>query len=59
MMVAESKKKANRKYDESHTTQVKMKLNLKTDKDILDHLKNVGPVQTYLKALIRADMQKK
>lgn len=46
------------KYDQTHTKQVKLKLNRKTDKDILDKLNSVGSKQTYIKQLIRADIAK-
>jgi len=46
------------KYDQAHTRQVKLKLNRKTDKDILDKLDSVGSKQTYIKQLIRADIEK-
>ena len=46
------------KYDQTHTKQVKLKLNRKTDKDILDKLDSVGSKQTYIKQLIRADIAK-
>lgn len=46
------------KYDQTHTKQVKLKLNRKTDKDILDKLDSVGSKQTYIKQLIRADIGK-
>lgn len=46
------------KYDQAHTRQVKLKLNRRTDKDILDKLDSVGSKQTYIKQLIRADIAK-
>lgn len=46
------------KYDQTHTKQVKLKLNRKTDKDILDKLDSVESKQTYIKQLIRADIEK-
>lgn len=45
-------------YDASHTVQIKMKLNLKTDADILEKLGAVGNKQGYIKSLIRADIKK-
>lgn len=44
------------KYDSTHTRQVKLKLNIKTDADILEHLGSLPNLQGYIKALIRADM---
>ena len=46
------------KYDQAHTRQVKLKLNRRTDKDILDKLDSVGSKQTYIKQLIRTDIEK-
>lgn len=46
------------KYDAENTTQIKMKLNKKTDADILARLEEVKSKQGYIKALIRQDMQK-
>lgn len=47
------------RYDAANTTQVKLKLNDKTDMDILKKLEEVENKQGYIKALIRADMAKK
>ena len=44
------------KYDKANTTQIRMKLNLRTDADILAKLDSVGNKQGYIKALIRADI---
>lgn len=48
------------KYDKEHTKQVKLKLNLRTDKDILDELDNIGigNKQTFIKNAIREYMKK-
>ena len=48
-------------YDEMHTTQVKLKLNKKTDADILDwiwaqHVNRATSVQGEIKRLIRAEI---
>lgn len=55
-MATESQRKANRKYDKNNTKQLMLKLNLKTDKDILDKLNSVGNKQGYIKSLIRKDI---
>ena len=47
---------SQQKYDKANTTQIRMKLNLKTDADILEKLESVGNKQGYIKALIRADI---
>ena len=49
---------AGARYDKIHTKQIMMKLNKGTDADIIEHLGTVGNVQGYIKALIRADMNK-
>lgn len=55
-MATESLKKAVAKYDKANTKQVHLKLNIKTDKDILEQLEKVDNKQGYIKALIRADI---
>ena len=57
-MVSEAQKRASAKYDLTHTKQVKMKLNLKEDRDILEHLADQTNIQGYIKSLIRADMKR-
>jgi hypothetical protein len=54
-----AQKRAKAKYDENNTIQVKLKLNLKTDKDIIEALERSENKQGYIKELIRADLQKK
>jgi hypothetical protein len=44
------------KYDAEKTKQMKLKLNLETDKDILDRIEDVKNKQGYIKSLIRADI---
>lgn len=51
------KYKAQERYDAAHTKQVKLKLNLKTDADILEKLERCGNVQGYIKSLIRKDIR--
>ena len=58
MAVSEAQKAASAKYDASHTVQIKLKLNTKTDADILARLDEVESKQGYIKELIRADMEK-
>ena len=54
-----AEKRAKAKYDENNTVQIKLKLNLKTDKDILEALERSGNKQGYIKELIRKDLQSK
>ena len=49
--------KAKERYDLSHTRQIKLKLNINTDKDILEKLDSVPSKQGYIKQLIRADLK--
>lgn len=56
-MISDAKKKANARYDSTHTRQITLKLNLQTDKDILDRLDEVENKQGYIKQLIREDMK--
>lgn len=56
MPVSDSVKKAVRKYDDANTTKVVLKLNNKTDADILDWLGQSDNKQGYIKKLIRKDI---
>lgn len=47
---------AQERYDKNNTVQIKMKLNKKTDKDILEKLNSVPNKQGYIKELIRKDI---
>lgn len=47
----------NREYDASNTVQIRLKLNKKTDSDILDRLDAVPNKQGYIKGLIRSDIE--
>ncbi len=60
-MFGEEKYEAQSRYDDWNTTQVKLKLNINTDKDILDWIdkKKYGrdsSIQGAIKALIREDI---
>ena len=43
-------------YDKNNTVKVTIKLNLNTDKDVLDYLDKSGNKQGTIKRLIREDM---
>lgn len=45
-------------YDRENTTRINLKLNNKTDADIIQHLETVPNMQGYIKQLIREDMKK-
>lgn len=51
------KYEAKERYDAENTVQIRLKLNKKTDADILQKLEEVGNKQGYIKALIRADIK--
>ena len=55
-MSTEAQKKATAKYDSANTKQIKLKLNVKTDADILSKLSSVQNIQGYIKDLIRKDI---
>lgn len=57
-MATEAQIKAQKKYDAENTRQVHLKLNRRTDSDVLERLDNVPSKQGYIKDLIRADLAK-
>ena len=57
MTASEAQKRASIKYDKAYTVQKLIKLNKKTDKDILDWISGRN-FQGYVKELIREDMKK-
>ncbi len=58
MAQTEAQKKAKERYDAKATKKILLKLNLKTDADILAKLDAVGNKQGYIKELIRADLNR-
>ena len=56
-MITEAQKRAMAKYDKAHTKQIKLKLNLETDRDIIEALEQVDNKQGYIKELIRKDIK--
>ena len=57
-MATKAQAKASARYDAQHTKQVMLKLNTKTDADILKRLDSLPNKQGYIKELIRKDMAK-
>lgn len=57
-MATETQIKAQKKYDAENTRQVHLKLNRRTDSDVLERLDNVPSKQGYIKRLIREDLAK-
>lgn len=51
------KYESQERYDKENTVQIRLKLNVKTDADIIEKLNSVEKKQTYIKALIRADIK--
>ena len=56
-MTSKSQLKASAKYDKANTKQVVLKLNLKTDNDIIGKLESLDNKQGYIKYLIRKDIK--
>lgn len=52
------KSEAQARYDSANTIRVALKLNKKTDADIINKLNQQGSKQGYIKKLIRADLRK-
>ena len=55
-MATEAQKRASLKYDAANTTQVHLKLNNKTDADILAYLAQLDNVQGFIKSAIRCQI---
>ena len=58
-MTENRKSLASQKYDAENAKRFYLKLNKKTDADIIGFLASKENVQGYIKALIRRDMTKK
>lgn len=57
-MMTESQRKAQAKYDKANTRQIHLKLNRRTDADVIQALDNAESKQGYIKGLIRADISR-
>lgn len=57
-MATEAQLKAGYKYDKANTKQFHLKLNKRTDKDVIERLLGTGNVQGYIKGLIREDLER-
>lgn len=53
-----AKNRSKDRYDKENTRQVKLKLNLRSDADILEKLEAEPSMQGYIKRLIREDIAK-
>ena len=56
MTTTEAQKRAVKKYEAQNTIQVHLKLNIRTDPDIIKKLESVESKQGYIKELIRRDI---
>ena len=56
MKTTDAQKRAQAKYDAENTRQIRLKLNTKTDADILDRFAECGNIQGYIKRLVRDDI---
>ena len=55
--MANKASEAQAKYDKAHCRTYGLKLNLETDKDIIQKLSSVPSMQGYIKQLIRQDLK--
>lgn len=58
MMVSEKKAITNMRYDKKATKHYGIKLNLKTDADIIAELEKQENLQGYIKRVIRAEIER-
>ena len=58
MTTSKAQLRAQAKYDKDNTVQIKLKLNKKTDADIIKRLLESDSKQGYIKELIRLDILK-
>jgi len=56
--MADNNYKYTKKYDQSNTTKVSLKLNIKTDADIIAYLDSVENKQGTIKQLIRNEINR-
>lgn len=56
--MADKNYKYTHKYDMNNTVRVQLKLNIKTDADILEYLDSVDNKQGTIKRLIREEIKK-
>lgn len=54
--MADKRENAKTRYDKKNTKMFGLKLNLKTDADVIRKLESIENKQGYIKALIRADI---
>lgn len=59
MSIGENKITPQQRYDRANTTRYQLKLNNKTDRDIIEKLNTVENKQGYIKECIRKDLEQK
>ena len=57
MTTSNAKIKANNKFNKANTRMVSLRLNYKTDADIIEKLDSVESKMGYIKSLIRKDLK--
>ena len=57
MKTSDAKIKANNKFNKANTRMVSLRLNYKTDADIISKLDSVESKMGYIKSLIRKDLK--
>lgn len=55
----DARRRAQTKYNKEHTKQITLRLNKRTESDIIEWLNKAENKQGYIKALIRADITRK
>ena len=55
-MITEAQKRATIKYEKENIKRIVLKLNYKTDNDIIEYLTNKHNINGYLKELIRKEL---
>ncbi len=58
MATTEAQRRAQERYDAKTAKRISLKLNIKTDADVLKKLSEVDSVQGYIKRLIREDIKR-
>ena len=53
MSTKEAQRRSSAKYDKANTVMITLKLNLKTDSDIIELLESVGNKQGFIKSVLR------
>ena len=57
-MVTDAQRRAVARYQQAHTRQVTLRLNIRTDADVLARLREQPSMQGYLKRLVRDDIER-